>query len=187
MKKSILKVALNVPIDNLFDYKIPSKSLVQPKKGQRVKVKFGKQEKIGFIHSVVSDTTVPVNKLRAAIKIIDDDALISKDLFALISWVARYYHHPIGEVYSAAVPLYLRQDKTPTTDPTPKKSFQQEAHKNLTKEQKKGFKKILSFISQEQIVLLDGVTGSGKTELYLQSIEQNLKQNQQVLVLVPAP
>ena len=185
MKKSILKVALNVPIDNLFDYKIPSKSLVQPKKGQRVKVKFGKQEKIGFIHSVVSDTTVPVNKLRAAIKIIDDDALISKDLFALISWVARYYHHPIGEVYSAAVPLYLRQDKTPTTDPTPKKSFQQEAHKNLTKEQKKGFKKILSFISQEQIVLLDGVTGSGKTELYLQSIDQSLKKNQQVLVLVP--
>jgi len=185
LKKSILKVALNVPIDNLFDYKIPSKSLVQPKKGQRVKVKFGKQEKIGFIHSVVSDTTVPVNKLRAAIKIIDDDALISKDLFALISWVARYYHHPIGEVYSAAVPLYLRQDKTPTTDPTPKKSFQQEAHKNLTKEQKKGFKKILSFISQEQIVLLDGVTGSGKTELYLQSIDQSLKKNQQVLVLVP--
>ena len=43
--------------------------------------------------------------------------------------------------------------------------------------EKKGFKKILSFIRKQQIVLLDGVTGSGKTELYLQSIEQSLKKN----------
>jgi len=185
LKKSILKVALNVPIDNLFDYKIPSKSLVQPKKGQRVKVKFGKQEKIGFIHSIASNTSVPANKLRTVTKIIDDEALINNDLFALISWVARYYHHPIGEVYSTAVPLYLRQEKTKKIDFILKESFQKEAPKNLTEEQKKGFKKILSFIRKQQIVLLDGVTGSGKTELYLQSIEQNLKQNQQVLVLVP--
>ena len=185
MKKSILKVALNLPIDNLFDYKIPSKNTVQPKKGQRVKVQFGKQEKIGFIHSIASNTTVPANKLRTAIKIIDDEVLINKELFALISWVARYYHHPIGEVYSTAVPLYLRQEKTPKIDPIPRESFQQEAHKKLTGEQEKGFKKILSFVDQRQIILLDGVTGSGKTELYLQSIDRGIKKNQQVLVLVP--
>ena len=113
MKKSILKVALNVPIDNLFDYKIPSKSLVQPKKGQRVKVPFGKQEKIVFIHEIVSNTTVPASKLRTVSKIIDDEALINNELLTLISWVAKYYHHPIGEVYATAVPLYLRQEKTP--------------------------------------------------------------------------
>ena len=185
LKKSILKVALNVPIDNLFDYKIPSKSLVQPKKGQRVKVQFGKQEKIGFIHSIVSKTTVPANKLRTVLKIIDDEPLINNELFTLISWVARYYHHPIGEVYSTAVPLYLRQEKTPKIDSTPKESFQQETHKKLTEEQEKGFKKILSCFNQHQTVLLDGVTGSGKTELYLQSIDRNLKKNQQVLILVP--
>ena len=185
MKKSILKVALNVPIDNLFDYKISSKSLVQPKKGQRVKVQFGKQEKIGFIHDIVSNTTVPVSKLRTALKIIDDEALINKELLALISWVARYYHYPIGAVYATAVPLYLRQEKTLKIDSTPEESFQQEAHKKLTEEQEKGFKKILSFFNQRQTVLLDGVTGSGKTELYLQSIDRSLKKNQQVLILVP--
>ena len=136
LKKSILKVALNVPIDNLFDYKTPSKSSIQPKKGKRVKVQFGKQEKIGFIHNIVSNTTVPRNKLRAALKIIDAEALINKELFALISWVARYYHHPIGEVYSTAVPLYLRQEKNLKIDSTPNESFQQEAHKTLTAEQK---------------------------------------------------
>jgi len=185
LKKSILKVALNVPIDNLFDYKIPSKNSIQPKKGQRVKVRFGKQEKIGFIHSIVSNTTVPANKLRTVLEIIDDEVLINKELFTLISWVARYYHHPIGEVYSTAVPLYLRQAKTPKIDSMPKELFQQDAHKKLTEEQEKGFKKILSFFNQNQIILLDGVTGSGKTELYLQSIDRSLKKNQQVLILVP--
>ena len=185
LKKSILKVALNVPIDNLFDYKTPSKNSIQPKKGQRVKVQFGKQEKIGFIHNIVSHTTVPRNKLRAALKIIDSEALINKELFTLISWVARYYHHPIGEVYSTAVPLYLRQEKNLKIDSIPNESFQQETHKKLTIEQKKGFKNLLSFLNQNQAVLLDGVTGSGKTELYLQSIDRSLNKNQQVLVLVP--
>ena len=185
MNKSILKVALNIPIDNLFDYKIPSKTLVQPKKGQRIKVPFGKQEKIGFIHGIASNTKVPAHKLKPALKIIDDKPLINKELFTLISWVARYYHHPIGEVYATAVPLYLRQEKTLKIGSMPKESFQQEAHKKLTKEQEKGFKKMLSFFNQRQTVLIDGVTGSGKTELYLQSIDRSLKKNQQVLILVP--
>ena len=177
MKQAILKVALNVPIDNLFDYKIPSKSLIQPKKGQRVKVPFGKQEKIGFIHGMNSNTSVPASKLKPVLKIIDDEPLINKELFTLISWISNYYHHPIGEVYATAVPLYLRQEKTPKIDAMPTESFQRESHKKLTEEQEQGFKKLLSFFNQRQIVLLDGVTGSGKTELYLQSIDRNLKKH----------
>lgn len=177
----ILKVALNVPIDNLFDYKIPSNNSIQPKQGQRIRVPFGKQEKIGFIHGIGSQTKVPASKLKPALKIIDDEPLVNNELLDLISWVANYYHYPIGEVYATAVPLYLRQEKTPKIDAMPTESFQCESHKKLTEEQEQGFKKLLSFFNQRQIVLLDGVTGSGKTELYLQSIDRNLKKNQQAL------
>ena len=185
LKNSILKVALNVPIDNLFDYKISSNSSIQPKKGQRIRVPFGKQEKIGFIHGIESKTKVSASKLKPALKIIDDEPLVNNELVDLISWVANYYHYPIGEVYATAVPLYLRQEKTPKIDAMPTESFQRESHKKLTEEQEQGFKKLLSFFNQRQIVLLDGVTGSGKTELYLQSIDRNLKKNQQALLLVP--
>ena len=132
LKNLILKVALNIPIDNLFDYKIPSNNSIQPKQGQRIRVPFGKQEKIGFIHDIVSNTTVPASKLRTVSKIIDDKALINNELLTLISWVAKYYHHPIGEVYATAVPLYLRQEKTPKIDAMPTESFQCESHKKLT-------------------------------------------------------
>ena len=185
MKQAILKVALNVPIDNLFDYKIPSKSLIQPKKGQRVKVPFGKQEKIGFIHGMNSNTSVPASKLKPVLKIIDDEPLINKELFTLISWISNYYHHPIGEVYATAVPLYLRQEKILKQDSIAEDFFQLEPQKKLTEEQEKGFEKILSLFNKRPVVLLDGVTGSGKTELYLQSIDRGLQKNQQVLILVP--
>ncbi|WOE31192.1 MULTISPECIES: primosomal protein N' [unclassified Acinetobacter] len=52
-------------------------------------------------------------------------------------------------------------------------------------EQKKAIERILQAQRQYHAFLLDGLTGSGKTEVYLQVMEQVLKQGKQVLVLVP--
>ena len=52
-------------------------------------------------------------------------------------------------------------------------------------EQKHAVEQVLKYRNQYQAFLLDGLTGSGKTEVYLQIMEQVLKQGKQVLVLVP--
>ncbi len=62
--------------------------------------------------------------------------------------------------------------------------FQQEPAKRLTPDQAVALESI-NQISGFAQVLLHGVTGSGKTEVYLQSIEQILAQHKSVLVLVP--
>ena len=54
----------------------------------------------------------------------------------------------------------------------------------LNKQQALSFSQLL-FHSDFNVWLLDGVTGSGKTEIYLQYIEEILKSGKQVLVLVP--
>lgn len=55
----------------------------------------------------------------------------------------------------------------------------------LTKEQEQAKEEILGHFIEKPVVLLHGVTGSGKTEIYIKIIEEFLKYNQQVLYLLP--
>jgi len=185
LNKTILRIALNTPVNNLFDYKpVSNKSNFEHFIGRRVRVSFGNKEKIGFVHGIAKTSMVPEQKLKQVIELIDQEPIIDKELQHLIEWTSSYYHYPIGEVYATAVPLYLRQGKTPKPSPITTTS-DIAIHKKLTTEQKEGFKLLGSFCENQQMVVIDGVTGSGKTELYLQTIDKYIQKNQQALVLVP--
>ena len=106
MKKTILRIALNTPVNNLFDYKpVSNKSDFEHFIGQRVRVSFGNKEKIGFVHGVAKTSMVPEQKLKQVIELIDQEPIIDEELQRLIEWTSGYYHYPIGEVYATAVPL----------------------------------------------------------------------------------
>ena len=60
-----------------------------------------------------------------------------------------------------------------------------EKFKKLNREQEEGFKKISSTKDKSPVFLINGVTGSGKTELYLRAIEEVIKLGKQALVLIP--
>ncbi len=62
-------------------------------------------------------------------------------------------------------------------------SILRQQHLNLSEQQAAAFAQIN--FNQFQVSLLDGATGSGKTEIYLQAIAKVLEQGQQALVLVP--
>lgn len=62
---------------------------------------------------------------------------------------------------------------------------EREEKKKLTLEQEQAVKKITDRFDQAKTMLLHGVTGSGKTEVYLQVIEQVLQMKKTALVLVP--
>ena len=156
MKKTILSIALNAPIKNLFDYSLESNSAITPKPGQRVRVPFGKQEKVGFISKVSDTTTVASNKIRPIINILDEKPILDSELLKLIAWTSKYYYHPIGEVFAAAVPLYLRQSKYPklAEQDSASEPLTLETRKKLTKEQHQSFKDISdAMIEKEPIVL----------------------------------
>jgi len=56
---------------------------------------------------------------------------------------------------------------------------------SLNSAQQQAVERLLSHLDQPEVFLLDGVTGSGKTEVYLQVIAEVIKRGQQALVLVP--
>lgn len=93
-----IKVAIPVPLRQLFDYLPPETHLsttIHP--GSRVVVPFGPQKMVGIVLSIESSTDIPANKLKPIISVLDEEALVPEDIIQLCQWAARYYHHSIGK------------------------------------------------------------------------------------------
>ena len=106
----ILQVALDTPLRRVFDYRPPTSlgSHGVPPPGVRVRVPFGRQQLIGVLVGVASESAVAAPKLKAALEILDEHSIVDPVTFALLRWASEYYHHPIGEVFAAALPVSLR-------------------------------------------------------------------------------
>ena len=176
----ITEVAIPVPLHNTFDYLCKEKVCI----GSRVKVPFGSKKVTGIVISHKDKSSF--SKLKEVEEVIDHESLLSKEILEFLTWSANYYHHPIGEVLSNAIPKNLRNGKPALL----KKAS--EAHVKvsstdiqLTTEQSFAITEVLKSSSEFNGFLLHGVTGSGKTEVYLNITERLLKTGKQVLVLVP--
>ena len=104
-KHRIIKVAVPCPLYKTFDYRLAadlsnSAKADKIQAGMRVRVPFGRQKLIGIIVEEVLSTEVPANKLKSIISLLDDHSLLSEDILKLIFWAARYYVHPLGDVFT---------------------------------------------------------------------------------------
>jgi len=258
MKPLIFKVALPVPLYRLFDYLPPEGvdgALIKP--GVRLEVPFGKGTKTAVLIEVTEHSELDTDKLKHVLSVLDDKPLLSAKDLQLLHWASHYYHHPLGEVISTAIPNALRQGKAMTikaekhyaltelgrtTDSNILKrslkqksvldKFQDSTHDlseaelsawnqhwrpavtalirkelvsmeltesvsaeskaiirnpplNCNPQQQQAINSVCQKLGQFGVFLLEGVTGSGKTEVYLQIIQSVLERGQQVLILVP--
>lgn len=115
LKKTILSVAVPIPLNRLFDYLPPDHcKLEHLQPGVRIKVPFGKQTKTGILLAVKSDSNLDSTKLKKAQEILDSVPLLSSKDLKLLYWAQAYYHHPIGDVFLTAFPTALRKGKSST-------------------------------------------------------------------------
>jgi len=187
---SIVRIALDVPLPRLFDYIAEGVSTQDI--GGCVLVPFGSRQKIGVIVDVVGNSDQPVVKLKQITQLLDNIPKLPSEWIAVCEFCARYYQHPLGEVLHFALPPMIRRGKLPRRYKTPDPSNEEESlargtttnAKNLNIEQRIAVDTIAATNGFETL-LLHGITGSGKTEVYLQSIEAVLQQGKQALMLVP--
>ena len=110
----VFRVALDTPLKRLFDYLEPGAGLfaapVVP--GMRVRVPFGRQRLVGIVMEVATSTDVPLEKLKPILEVLDGVPVLDASALALLQWAADYYHHPIGEVLSTALPKAMRSGAT---------------------------------------------------------------------------
>ena len=176
-------IAVGLPLRQCFTYK--SKFAI--KKGTRVVVPFGKKSIVGIVVKKISNPN-SLKGLKEIISIADNHTCFDKSIFNTILWASEYYHHPIGEVFFSFIPTLLRKKNDKIISSLSKASEYKLNAKDkrfkLTKEQNANLSK-LNKIEGFNPSLIYGVTGSGKTEIYLQLAEKFIKKNKSILVLVP--
>lgn len=166
-----------------FDY-LPNETL--PRIGARVWVPFRHQQKLGIVIGIQSYSTTS-KPLKTIEKVIDEDPLLSEDMLKLAKWVSQYYQAPLSEVLTLMLPKRHRLAKEIRAV---KESKKREHNKPpilhaLNEEQKSVLNQMEQHLNAYHCALLYGVTGSGKTEIYLQLTAKILAQGKQALILVP--
>ena len=179
----VLRVALDLPLHRLFDYLCVHTSPADV--GLRVRVPFGRGEKIGVIVEVAESSEWPLEQLKAAGEILRDIAPLPPDFLALCDFASTYYQAPLGEVVMQGLPVGLKRLDPPERRKARARRLSDGVQQpELTVEQSTALAAI-DLNAGFSAHLLHGVTGSGKTEVYLRLIARALAAGQQVLLLVP--
>lgn len=106
MTAPVLKVALDVPLDSLFDYLDGGFDVAV---GQRVLVSFGRRRQIGLVVARVAESGLPPDKLKPIEHGYVDEPALDNSVFRLLRFCADYYHYPYGQALLATLPGRLRQ------------------------------------------------------------------------------
>lgn len=178
-------VAVCLPLVRTFIYRLTEPVEV----GCRIAVPFRKREVEGFVVNLRKDCPKGMH-IHPIGGVIDRDPLVRPEVFELCRWIADYYVAPLGEVLKAALPPGI----TAKTVESRRRCSTESGTKGqaevtgfpfaLTSDQTQALDSIL-LPTGFQTILLHGVTGSGKTEIYMQAAEHFLATGKTVLILVP--
>ena len=184
----VLRVALDVPLATLFDYSRPE--ALEVAAGDRVVVPFGTRSRVGVVLDVGEGSAIAPEKLKPVARVLADTPRLPPQWLELMRFLAAYYQRPLGETVIGALPPRLRSLK-----PLPKAVREAAvAHAGSprfvsshtpTADQAQAIERIGGALGRFEPFLLHGITGSGKTEVYLRLIARVLAQGHQALVLVP--
>ncbi|MDC3112249.1 primosomal protein N' [Pelagibacteraceae bacterium] len=171
-------VVVTRPFDKVFTYSSTNEQL---EIGQVVLVPFGKKIEAGIIWK--KKVKNPGYEIKEVTKICND-LILQNSSIDFIYWIASYTLAPLGSVLK----LFLINNDIVEFDKEKLDSFNntEPSLVTLSEEQANSFKEITqSFNKSNKPVLLEGVTGSGKTEVYFEIIDKFLKEKKQILIMVP--
>ena len=184
-------VILPLAIRDCYTYSVPD-GLSMPAPGTRVIVPLMAKKVRGIVlreHTETIDDAFSA-KIRPILEVCETAPLVSREQLALWQWMSEYYLCTLGEVMSAALPSgvdqrLLNPPKRRRAQIAPYSGPIEPIH-DLSAAQAKSIDEIEGFWnSGKDIVLLHGVTSSGKTDIYIHLIQSQLKAGKNVLYLVP--
>lgn len=161
--------------ENLLTYESEAPLAV----GQIVEIPLGKQSSIGVIAESVKKpdfATKPISRVLY-------ETPLPKQITKAIFWLADYYCCPLSSIISAALPRGITKNRRAKAALADNPIFSPDADNPLNTQQKSAIKEIES--NPANTVLLHGITGSGKTNVYIELAKHQLEAGKSVILLVP--
>ena len=190
----LAQIVVPRPFRTALTYLVPTDLKLQV--GTRVVVPLAKQQSIGLVLALnsIDPEANTASNLKPLDAILDADALVDAHLLQFLQWAAEYYHHPLGEVIFHALPANLRKPKPvskrlqpllPAQPAAANRANSSHSSLNLSDEQAACLSQLQTWTAEHKPILLHGITGSGKTEIYLRLMQPLIAKGEQVLMLVP--
>jgi primosomal protein N' (replication factor Y) (superfamily II helicase) len=104
---TIIRVAIAVPVDTLFDYRADDAG--EDDIGRRVLVPFGRSSVVGIIMQVAETSEVAGHRLKSALRVLRDLPPLASEDLRLLEFAAAYYRYPLGRVVLDSLPARLRR------------------------------------------------------------------------------
>lgn len=163
-----------------FTYTVPESLTVNP--GDGVAVPFQKSKKAGLVLKVHSEK--PSFEAKAVLEILEPHPLLEEWQIKLAHWISEYYFCSLFDSIRLFLPKNIFRVPKKKRSLLSKKNAQKTPLDHpLTKEQAKIIQNIQG--NPHENFLIQGVTGSGKTEIYKELIKKCIQNGGQALFLVP--
>jgi len=174
----LVEVAVPLPLQDAYTYEVPEALAEIARPGARVEVPFGRRSLVGYVIGTPKSTGVA--KLKPIDRVLDDPPLLTPALLDLARWIAAYYACSFGEALRAVLPGGVdRKRGAPRgrrVEPGAGALLEASPPAALNVWQQAAFDRIAARVDAGgfEAFLLHGVTGSGKTEVYLHAIRHAL-------------
>ena len=188
-------IVVDAPIPQPLDYRLHTESAIEQVVGRPCVVPLGRRRVTGLIVGVAASASVDESSVRPVERVIEEVAPLSANWLALTRFAADYYQHAWGELAIPALPPALRTPPGPRFSAALKRlrasrfatpAAGERSVPCLSEHQQRACAAIDAARGFVPFVLF-GVTGSGKTEVYLEAMAHRLALDPeaQVLLLVP--
>lgn len=180
-----LEVVFNVPVFQSFTYRCDAESPAEAK-GRRIEAQFGSRRMIGYVidasSSIPESCSLGEPDIKPVRRFVDTDPLFTDVQVELAKWMSALYLCSLGEALSGMLPSGKRESSPEsafTDDPEfPSGTF------TLSDEQNAAIRGIVD-PDDSSPVYIHGVTGSGKTEVFLAAAQIILSRGRDIVYLVP--
>ncbi|MBT3181258.1 MAG: primosomal protein N' [Deltaproteobacteria bacterium] len=184
------EIAIPTPVHGTFTYSIGDCEGLIP--GMRVVVPFRRKKVVGICFQITDKPPLELNpkSIKSIDSRLDDEPSLSSSMIKLMEWMSRYYLTPIGEVCRASLPSRMMRLGMPKTtrpmSPHEMRSID-DGKIVLNADQKNAIDTIAQSLQdrESKTYLIHGITGSGKTEVYLRLFAELAKSGRRGLLLVP--